>query len=32
MIGDYGAIPGFRDLEWYRRLVKAAKRTREEQR
>lgn len=25
MIGDYGAIPGFKDLVWYKRLVKAAR-------
>ena len=30
IIGDYGAIPRFRDLDWYKRLVKAAKRTKEE--
>lgn len=29
MIGDYGAIPGFKDLVWYKRLVKASRRPKE---
>ena len=26
VVGDYGAIPGFKDLDWYKRLVKTARR------